>query len=159
MERAVLLPPGAEVTCPATDAFPLKHSFVFHQERLVDADPVVEWIRVRMDRFLRFLETDDRVRFCPIFAPRTKPNSRLQPIADYITVFSDVATQAIPRKYKYAEGLANVQLTAKGDAHMEGHMTVVEVSRQCQCSAVKWHERVCVNDIRDRMVQVRSIRL
>jgi hypothetical protein len=108
-----------------------------------------------MDAFLQFLDSDDRVKLCPIFALRTQPNKGLKPVSDYVTVFHNAATQTSSRTYKYAEGLANLQLTAKGTTLRSDHMIVLEVQRSCQCSAVEWTERVSVKDIRDRKVQVR----
>ena len=67
-----------------------------------------------MDAFLQFLDSDDRVKLCPIFALRTQPNKGLKPVSDYVTVFHNAATQTSSRTYKYAEGLTNLQLTAKG---------------------------------------------
>ena len=145
-------PPGrAYIVHPATTSFPIPHTFV----NASDTQPKTSRIVVQMADFFRLLQEDHRLKLCPLYAPRTVPNAALMPISDYVTVLRNVSTQSGSRRYKYAEGLVNVRLTAKGAA-LPGNTHVLTVYRTCKrtCSNVAWMETVSVDNIRARRVQI-----
>ena len=110
---------------------------------------------MQMADFFRLLQEDHRLKLCPLYAPRTVPNAALMPISDYVTVLRNVSTQSGSRRYKYADGLVNVRLTAKGVA-LPGNTHVLTVYRTCKrtCSNVAWMETVSVDNIKARRVQI-----
>ena len=137
---------------PKTAQFPLAHAFVHSR----DTCPFSSWLLVRNSDFFDFLCTSDCTRLCPLFCRRTAVAKELKPICEYITVSKDVSTQSGTRLYKYAEGLVNVELTAKG-ATLRDDLCVLTVERTCHkgCAAVGWTERVTVANIKDGFLQVR----
>ena len=141
---------------PATKLFPLVHSFVDSG----DTNPVGSWIRVDMAHFMRFLQSAHCLCLCPIYLVKTQPNTRLQPLSKYVTIAHDLHTKAdgqtSPRRYKYAEGLVNLQLTSNA-AGLRDDVQVVTVHRSCHksCQSIAWQERASIADIRNRTVQVR----
>ena len=138
------------VVHPACEQFPLPHTFVDPTETCLESS----WLRVRMSQFHTLITEDDRMRLCPIFALRTIVCERLTPISDYATVFKSSGTRGNTR-YKYAEGLVNLRLTAKGDA-LRDDVRVLTVQRSCHkdCKAIAWTERVTVADIKEHNIMV-----
>ena len=136
----------ANVLHPATADFPLRHSFVHGDS----GDPFTDWIRLPMGDFVDFIANSEELRYCPLRAPRSVPNSRLKPLSDYVTIAVGTG-----RRYKYAEACWNLSLTKKG-RQLPSETQLLSVLRACHpgCGAVRWQEVVTVQDLLDRTVQV-----
>ena len=136
----------ANVLHPATADFPLRHSFVHGDS----GDPFTDWIRLPMGDFVDFITNSEELRYCPLRAPRSVPNSRLKPLSDYVTIAVGTG-----RRYKYAEACWNLSLTEKG-RQLPSETQLLSVLRAChpRCGAVRWQEVVTVRDLLDRTVQV-----
>ena len=72
----------ANVLHPATADFPLRHAFVHGDS----GGPFTDWIRLPMGDFVEFIANSEELRYCPLRAPWSRPNSRLKPLSDYVTI-------------------------------------------------------------------------
>ena len=133
---------------PKTPVFPMRHAFIHGSSSGLNPDPTSSWVLVSMADFFAFLGSDG-VKLCPIYVERTRKSPWLEPLTDYVTVAKDVGTQSGSRRYKYAEGLVNLQVTKKG-ALLPDHTDVLTVFRSCHkgCTALAWIEKVTTTNIK-----------
>ena len=139
---------------PKTPVFPMRHAFIHGSSSGLNPDPTSSWVLVSMADLFAFLGSDG-VKLCPIYVERTRKSPWLKPLSDYVSVAKDVGTQSGSRRYKYAEGLVNLQVTKKG-ALLPDHTDVLTVFRSCHkgCTALAWIEKVTTTNIKERMLQV-----